>query len=114
MLDGWGTRVGGKGVEMLSSEGAQTQIGSRNRVRKKGKILLSSQQLPFKHSCHGPNQAANGDKSTVHASPSRHALVSLRIFSRPEFVPCLKFILETDPKEFTKRSPNGADAICSY
>lgn len=45
---------------------------------------------------------------------SHHALVSHRIFSIPEFAPYLKFVLKTDPKEFTKRSPNGADIICSY
>lgn len=56
-------------------------------------------RLPFTH------KTAKREQSIVYPSPSQPALVSCKIFSRPEFAPCLEFILKTDPKEFTGKSP---------
>lgn len=56
-------------------------------------------RLPFTH------KTAKREQSIVYPSPSQPALVSCKIFSRPEFAPCLEFILKTDPKAFTGTSP---------
>ena len=90
--------------------GILIQIWSRNTSEKR-KTLHPFQQPPLKHSCGGHyslpfiHKTANGNNSAVHPSPSQPALVSCRIFSRPEFAPCLEFILKAEPKEFTGRSP---------
>lgn len=90
--------------------GILIQIWSRNTSEKR-KTLHPFQQPPLKHSCGGHyslqfiHKTANGNKSAIHPSPSQPALVSGRIFSRPEFAPCLEFILKTECKEFTGRSP---------
>lgn len=85
---------------------------SRNLFREKGKIFLSFQQLPLIHSCGGYNTAPiYSYKLLIRTSwlfilvLPQPASVSCKIFSRPEFAHCLKFLLETDAKEVTKRSP---------
>lgn len=103
-VGGWDIRVGGRALK-TSNFNYEVEI----MLEKTGNPpLLSTTPSHTFRTEHGSLflvQAGNGNESIVHPSPFQPAIVSCKVSCRPEMAHCLKFLLETDAKEVTERSP---------